>query len=104
MAKDKTLMTSLWPTKQKYALLEIGHPKHFDEAVTSPHKSFRYMVALEGNDEHRKKLLDDPDWLVRTVARKRLKNKAYDGNSDELDKDLDKYYEMRIPIADKSDH
>jgi hypothetical protein len=78
--------------KQHYALINIGHPKHLDAYVNHPNEHYRENVAFSGNDNHRKKLLNDPNWLVRTVARKVLENPKYTFGSDEHEDDMEKYH------------
>ena len=40
-------------TKQKIALVKIGHPKHLDTLVHDSNPYVRGYVAIRGNDKHR---------------------------------------------------
>ncbi len=46
--------------EQKFALIQIGHPKHLDQLVHDEDPDVRRYIAICGNKNHAKTLLNDP--------------------------------------------
>ena len=59
-------------TKQKIALVKIGHPKHLDTLVHDKDPWVRWRVAKYGNKNHATQLLNDSSDYVRKAAKNRL--------------------------------